>query len=374
MKKKKSISFFANAGIGDTGIGQAGIEVVYANELLKDRANIYKHNHSHTHVHTGDITQLNEDNLKEIHNLLGEDECFLLLATPPCQGFSNAGKRDKFDIRNQLLKPVMSLIKEFKPTFVLMENVPTFQTGEIPNTDNIVTNHDDYEFITIEEYMKAKAKEYGYYLYMKVINMQDYGVPQSRKRVFTIFSKIELDNPFPVETHKNNFVTLRQAIGHLPSLKAGEVCKIDKYHFTKPINERYEYWLEATKEGHSAFDNKDFDRQPTTIDKVTGKKRLISCFGNAYKRMWWDKPAPTVTMNSGSVSSQTNIHPQDNRVLSIREIMLVQTMPSTYTFPDGTTEKKMRDVIGEAVPPLMFKTLADHLVKEFDNSQNKNID
>ena len=197
----------------------------------------------------------------------------------------------------------------------------------------------------------------------------DYGVPQSRKRVFTIFSKVELDRPFPAETHKDKPLTLRDAIGHLPAIKAGETCPTDAYHFTKAINERYESWMSATPEGHSAFENKDFDKQPPVIDKVTGERRLISAFGNAYKRMWWDKPAPTVTMNSGSISSQTNVHPRDNRVLTIREIMLVQTIPDTYTFPEGTTEKKMRDVIGEAVPPLMFKLLADHLVKQFDNIQ-----
>lgn len=361
-KNKKAISFFSNAGIGDLGIEQAGIDVIYANELLEERALIYKHNHPNTYVHTGDINDLNKDELNKIHRLLDNEECFLLLATPPCQGFSNAGKKDKFDIRNQLLKPVMSLIKEFNPQFVLMENVPRFQTGEIPNTNNIVFEQEKYEFITIDEFMKNKAKEMGYHLYMKVINTQDYGIPQSRKRVFTIFSKNELTNPFPSETHKNNPLTVRNAIGHLPSLNAGEHCQIDPYHFTRRINDNYKRWLEVTPEGHSAFDNDDFDRKPTTIDKKTGEKRLISCFGNAYKRMWWDKPAPTITMNSGTISSQTNVHPQDTRVLSIREIMLLQTIPNTYTFPQGTSEKKMRDVIGEAVPPLMFKILAKHLL------------
>lgn len=368
-KNKKAISFFSNAGIGDLGIEKSGIDIVYANELLKERSFIYKHNHPHTYVHTGDINELNKENFNQIHTLLDGDECFLLVATPPCQGFSNAGKRDKFDIRNQLLKPVMSLIKEFKPQFVLMENVPRFQKGEIPNTDNIVFEQEKYDFITIDEFMKNKAKEMGYHLYMKVINMQDYGVPQSRKRVFTIFSKEELVNPFPIETHKNKPVTVRDAIGHLPSLEAGERCKMDEYHFTKPISSNYKRWLEVTPEGHSAFDNEDFDRKPTTIDKKTGERRLISCFGNAYKRMWWDKPAPTITMSSGTVSSQTNVHPKDSRVLSIREIMLLQTIPTTYTFPKGTSEKKMRDVIGEAVPPLMFELLAEHLLK-INNEMN----
>ena len=189
FKKKKAISFFSNAGIGDLGIEQAGIDVIYANELLKDRANIYKHNHPNTHVHAGDITQLQQTDLDLIHQLLDGDECFLLLATPPCQGFSSARKRDDFDIRNQLLKPVMSLIKEFQPKFVLMENVTKFQTGLIPDTDDIVTNHHEHVITSIDKFMLKRANEMGYHLYMKVINMQDYGVPQSRKRVFTIFSK-----------------------------------------------------------------------------------------------------------------------------------------------------------------------------------------
>lgn len=361
-KKKKAISFFSNAGIGDLGIEQAGINVIYANELLEERSNIYKYNHPNTYVHTGDINTLDRENLEKIHDLLDGEECFLLLATPPCQGFSNAGKRDKFDIRNQLLKPVMSLIKEFKPQFVLMENVPKFQTGEIPNTDEIVFEQEKHEFITIDEFMKNKAEEMGYHLYMKVVNVQDYGIPQSRKRVFTIFSKEELLNPFPLETHKIKPLTVRDAIGHLPALNAGEKCQIDPYHFTKPINDNYKRWLEFTPEGHSAFDNEDFDKKPTTIDKKTGERRLISCFGNAYKRMWWDKPAPTITMNSGTISSQTNVHPRDTRVLTIREIMLLQTIPETYKFPLGTSEKRMRDVIGESVPPLMFKKLAEHLL------------
>ena len=100
-----------------------------------------------------------------------------------------------------------------------------------------------------------------------------------------------------------------------------------------------------------------------SLYKKTGELRRIKGFGTTYKRIWWDKPAPTVTMSSGSISSQNNVHPRDSRAMTVREAMELQTIPKEYTFLPNATEKEMREMIGEAVPSQLAKAITEHIIK-----------
>lgn len=360
---KKAISFFSNAGIGDFGVEMAGIPVVFANELIAKRANTYKLNHPHSQVLTGDICSLTNANLEVIKDV-SNGSPFLFIATPPCQGMSAAGKRDKFDIRNQLIKPTISLIKEFLPEWVWLENVSAFQNAMIPDTPNIVEDNDEQERIKIVDFIRKELEPYGYHMDYKKLDAKDYGIPQSRVRTFTILTRTGAEITFPESTHgegKLPYVTLRDSIFHLPRLSKGDTTN-DPYHYCPKHNESHIRWMEATPEGQTAFNNVDIEDRPHVIDPLTGQKRLIKAFNTAYRRMWWDRPATTITMNSGSISSQCNVHPEDARVLSIRELMILQTIPSTYIFPEGTSEKEMRDMIGEAVPCQLAKIITEHIL------------
>lgn len=366
----KAISFFSNAGIGDLGVEQAGVQVVYANELLQKRADTYKLNHPHTHVECKDINQINEEDFTLMKSLY-EDELFLLVATPPCQGVSAAGKRDKFDIRNQLIKPTVKAIKEHMPLWVWLENVQGYQHATIPDTEDIVEDDDTYERIKIVDFLEKYLGPLGYKIAFKVLDAKDYGVPQSRKRMITILTRTDKEISFPEPTHGIEglpFVTVRDAIGHLEPLEAGERSLTDSYHFSPKHNDRHIKWMKATPEGQTAFDNEKFEDRPHTIDKHTGELRQIKAFRTTYKRMWWDQPAPTVTMYSGGISSQNNVHPRDSRAISVREAMLFQSMPLDYTFPEETTEKEMREMVGEAVPCLLGKAITEHILRLHNES------
>lgn len=365
-----AISFFSNAGIGDMGVENANVKVVYANELLEKRANTYKLNHPHTEVKCGDINELGEEDFNHMKSLCGE-ELFLLVATPPCQGVSAAGKRDKFDIRNQLIKPTVKAIQETKPLWVWMENVPGYQYATIPDTMDVVEDNDTFERIKIIDFIEKYLQPFGYKVSFKVLDAKDYGTPQTRKRMITILTRTDKEITFPTPTHgtvESPFATVRDAISHLPSLNSGEKSEDDPYHFSPKHNASHIRWMSATPEGQTAFDNENFEDRPHVIDKHTGEKRLIKAFRTTYKRIWWDKPSPTVTMYSGGISSQNNVHPSDARALSVREAMLLQSMPNTYVFPEGTTEKEMREMIGEAVPCLLSNAITKHIIHLHESS------
>lgn len=369
---KKAISFFSNAGIGDFGVEMAGVSVVFANELIAKRANTYKLNHPQSEVLIGDICNLTTEDVEGIKNISDENP-FLFIATPPCQGMSAAGKRDKFDVRNQLIKPTVALIKEFLPEWVWLENVAAFQNAMIPNTQNIVDDNDNQERIKIVDFIRQELEPYGYKMEFKKLDAKDYGVPQSRVRTFTILTRTGAEISFPETTHgkeKLPYVTLRDAIYHLPRLSKDDITE-DPYHYCPKHNEQHIRWMSATPEGQTAFDNEHIDDRPHVVDSVTGEKRLIKAFNTAYRRMWWDKPATTITMNSGSISSQCNTHPEDARVLSIRELMILQTIPNTYIFPEGTSDKEMREMIGEAVPCQLAKIITEHIL-HIDNQYREN--
>lgn len=369
---KKAVSFFSNAGIGDIGVELAGVNVVFANELLPNRAKTYLSNHPHSDVLVGDICEIDENKILSIkENLDGSP--FLFIATPPCQGMSIAGKRNKFDIRNQLIKPTIKLIKEFQPEWIWLENVATFQNAMIPNNPEIVDDDETKERIKIVDFIKQELEPFGYKMAYKKIDAKDYGIPQSRVRVFTILTRTGAEITFPETTHgegKIPYVTLRDAIYHLPRLKVGEKTD-DPYHYCPKHNDKHIRWMTATPEGQTAFDNENFEDRPHTVDKETGEVREIKAFRTTYRRMWWDKPATTVTMGSGGINGQCNVHPEDPRTLSIREIMILQTIPDTYSFPKGISDNQIREMIGEAVPCRLAYIITKHIMKLDSEHKNK---
>lgn len=360
---KQCISFFSNAGIGDIGVEMAGVHVVHANELLPKRAETYLLNHPQTNVMCRDINTIEKEDVSMMKETLEED-LFLLVATPPCQGVSAAGKRDPFDIRNQLIKPTVKMIKEFRPRWVWLENVPNYEKATIPDTPDIVEDKDDCERIDVLGFLRKELAPFGYRIEHRVLNANQYGVPQSRKRLIIIMTRTAAEITFPEPTHGiegNPFATVRDAIGQLEPLESGEASKHDPYHFAARHNENHVKWMKATPEGQTAFDNERFEDRPHVRDKNSGILREIKAFKTTYKRIWWDRPSPTVTMGSAGISSQNNVHPRDSRALTLREVMLLQSIPMWYTFSE-TTIKERREMVGEAVPPLLAKAITEHII------------
>lgn len=235
-----------------------------------------------------------------------------------------------------------------------------------------------------------------YHIYHKVINFMDYGVPSSRPRTIVIGTLKSLHNITPLNlfpTRKEQ-VSLREAIGEFPSLAFGEKSPNDIYHFARKFPEYQIAWIENLKEGESAFAQLDKSRRPYKIDKDGEKVPLKGAYmGNKYRRLSWDKPCSCVATRNDQLASQDTIHPQDNRVLSIRELMKVMTIPDSFRWSKeepyikvndserylAMHELNIRRCIGEAVPTHIIHEIASKIktmlnFQDFvDNFKEENI-
>lgn len=344
----RGLSLFSSSGLGETFM-KPYVNIVVANELLPTRAKLYSHFYPETKMILGDIT--NQTVFNSIIEECKKNEVDFIYATPPCQSFSKAGKQLQNDTRSNLFLYIIQIIQAVKPKYVLIENVPEFIKSYciLPQTEapqkiiDVITDQIEAEYNVNSE----------------VINSCDYEVPQSRKRAIILISKkSESKWDFPLKI--NRMITVQDAIGNLPSLESGDKSDIHRWHYSKVHNERHILWMRHTPTGKSAFDNE--------VHYPSKDGRKISGYKTTYKRIAWDKPAPTITMANGSISSQNNVHPgrqlennlySDARVLTVYELMLLTGLPQDWNIPDWCSEKVVREVIGECVPPRMIY----HLIK-----------
>lgn len=340
LKKNKlinGISLFSNVGIDELFLRKHRINIIAANELLQERARFYQHIYPNTKMICGDIK--NDDTFKKLVKIWKKNNCKFLLATPPCQGMSVAGKMLVDDPRNELIKYVIKFIKITKPDNILIENVPPILNFPI---------YVGKKKIKISEYITNELLEYKYYIKMKILDAADFKTPQHRKRAIILISKKIWNLP-----KKCSHITVHQAIGDLPSLKNGEQSKIHKYHRALYHNKKHILWMSNTPTGKTALANKKYF-------PINGKGEKIHAFSTTYKRIEWNKPAPTVTICNGAISSQNNVHPgrklkngkySDARALSILELMRICGIPDDWNIPTWASENLIRKVIGECFPP-----------------------
>ena len=354
MKKKiKGISLFSSAGIGEMYFDTIGVEIVAANELLKKRAECYSFLHPQTHMIAGDITDPSIK--KQIKSHIKKDVRFLI-ATPPCQGLSTLGKNKnqkqfELDQRNFLIFDTLEIIDYGNFDYVLIENVPNFLKMYFPYKKKLCT----LEEILVDKYASK------YEIKTDVLDAQDYGVPQSRKRGVTRMFKKGLEWNLP---KKEKPITLKESIGHLPSLEAGEKSDIP-WHYAKDENPRYVMALRHTPTGQSALKNKKYYPKKENGDRIKG-------FHNTFKRMVWDQPAHARTTFCGSINSHNNVHPgkllpdgtySDARALTPLETFIVSSMPNPkkVKFPSWANLTFINTVIGEGVPPLLLKKVVQQI-------------
>ena len=366
----KGVSLFANIGVGELSL-PSNFRVIAANDIDPKRCNLYKKLHPHTNVIVGDISK------KTILNKLKEFDCDFVISTPPCQGMSNLGRMEKMDPRNHLVKYSIDFIKTKKPKFIFHENVP--------NQNKTLINYRGKE-VTISEFI-CKQLSKDYFIENKNIKMDDYGIPQMRKRSIFLLTRKDISQAWDFPNPKNKILTLKDVINDLPTLdpivsdanvqtekvfprfhkKLERALKVSEFHtpVTHPI--RQIICMQQTPSGKSAFENIN-KFKPRRID---GK--IISAFNTTYARMSWDKPCPTVTTHNRTISSHINVHPgrkvqtkdgiiySDARVLSMYELMLVMTIKPSWKLSSAENTPFLRSVIGEGVPPefvkLCFKTI-----------------
>lgn len=348
MTKIKAISLFSSAGIGELNLHKGNLEFVGANELIKKRADCYSFFYPRTKMFQGSIT---DDALKsKMISFAKRQEVKVLIATPPCQGFSSVGKnklQEHFEVdrRNFLVLEVFDFIEQLDLDYILIENVPRFLKMYFPYNGELLLLSD---ILRLKYYHK-------YNIDIAILDAKFLGVAQSRPRAIIRLWKKHLKWNLP---KTEDIIPLKEVIGHLPSLGNGEKSNI-KWHYVPKIRDSIEEALKHTETGTSAMKNEVYYPKKENGEKISG-------FHNTYKRMKWDEPAPARTTYSGSVSSHNNVHPgrkqsdgtySDPRVLSLLETFLVSSISPDIEFPKGTSDTFIRTIIGEAIPPKMMEKI-----------------
>lgn len=355
MKSKiKAISVFSSAGIGELLLRNTNIEVVVANEILPKRAECYSHFYPNTDMFCGDITL--DETQDYIVSAAKKNNAKMLIATPPCQGLSTLGKNKKQahfekDKRNYLVLYALNIVDQHDFDYVLIENVPSFLEMYFPYKN---------DYLKLEEILRNKYS-CKYTIETRVLNAKDYGICQSRPRAIIKMYKPEMKWSWP---KKEPEITLREAIGDLPSLESGESSSIP-WHFAKKHNDRAILALKHTPTGKSAIANEVFFPKKEDGSRIKG-------FHNTFKRMDWGQPCPTRTTYSGSMSSHNNVHPgrllpdgtySDARVLTLLETFIVSSIPRDIDFPKDSSDSFIRTVIGESIPPKLMMNVVNCIGK-----------
>lgn len=378
------ISLFSCAGVGCYGFSKEGFQCIATNEIIARRLEIQKYNHKCSrqegYIH-GDITlpETKEKILNEIdwwrqnRRITDVD---VVIATPPCQGMSifNHKKNDDDINRNSLVIESLRLVKSIQPKFFVFENVPAFM--------DTACKIDDHDICSIREaHERILGNDYLYYA--DIVNFKYYGSNSSRTRTLVIGVRKNLAqfiSPIELFPDRQDVKTLRQVIGDLPSLtEMGSICDQDILHSFRPYPEYMRMWISGLKEGESAFDNDDPIKRPYKIDKNGNRVENANKTGDKYKRQYWDKCAPSVHTRNDQLASQNTIHPSDDRVFSVRELMRMMTIPDDFCWTSidfsklngMPVEKKksflkkeetnIRQCIGEAVPTAIFRTIANKM-------------
>ena len=344
------------AGVGGLSYGfsrNEHYEIILANEMQKDIAKAYTINHPSVNMLQGDIKDLSENVLRKA---IGNRTVDVVVGGPPCQSYSTLGKR-QMDARANLFMEYKRVLRILHPRAFLFENVK----GILSMDGGALFEHVRKEF-----------EDIGYSLQYKILNAVDYGVPQLRERVILV--GFLDDNPFqyPEPTHGEGllpYVTLQDALKDLPALSCGEKSTV----YAAPPDNTFLQWV---RQGGS--DALTEHKAPAALKDGQGKDDLPeelrpkSGFKNTYAKLWWEKPATTITRNFACPSSSRCIHPRDSRALTIREGARLQSFPDNYQFYGSDCLKRLE--IGNAVPPLLSVALAGQMLKALDSENNTTTD
>lgn len=325
-----AMDLFSGCGGLTLGLRQAGFSVVGAVEIDPLAVKTYKSNHPRVNVWAKDIRKLNGS---EVLRTLGfkKGQLDLLAGCPPCQGFSSIrthnGKNTIRDNRNDLVFDYLRLVKELRPKAVMMENVPALAENRRMK-------------VLKKELTKLGYESNGTPL---VLNTANYGVPQRRRRMILVSSRV---GKIELAKSSDKRSTVREAIGSMPRPgKSG-----DPLH--DPLEKRTAHTMEMIrlipKDGGSRTDLPSKYHLPC-------HKKLPGGFKDVYGRMSWDEVSPTITGGCISPSKGRFLHPSQNRAITLREAALLQTFPKDYLFSLDNGRQGVALMIGNALPPAFIK-------------------
>lgn len=349
--KPTVIDLFAGVGGLSLGFEMAGFEVALANEYDPSIAGAYVKNRPNTKMIVEDITKLPIDETFGLY----EGKVTAVIGGPPCQGFSQKGKRKSInDPRNYLFRYYFEVVKRVKPCYFVIENVPNLLT-----TENGLFKDEIIELFS----------GIGYAVSCGVLCAADFGVPQDRHRT-CIIGKYGAEEPVALPKPMHKHTTIWDAISDLSYLESGEGAERQSYR-----NEPKTDYQRAMRAGSTEL----FNHVATRHSKVTlerlhmiapecGKEMLPeehhtkSIYSGTWCRMKKDGIAKTITTRYDTPSSGEFTHPYLDRAITTREAARIQSFPDTFHFY-GSKSSQMKQV-GNAVPPLLGRAIARRILED----------
>lgn len=337
--KRTAIDLFCGAGGLTQGLKQANFDVIGAVESVKTYAESYRINHPKTRLKEEDIVKVDPEGY--MHELgLKAGDLDLLAGCPPCQGYSTIGTRNRGqrdDPRNELVYEVLRFAVAFQPKTIMMENVPA-----LANDSRLSS-------------LMEQLQELGYKIDVKVLNMSHFGVPQARRRMIMLASRLGDVEVTSQELESSEMATVRDAIAFLPVSGMSN----------DPLHDIIERRGEKVKKLISLVPKDGGSRTDLPEEFQLECHKRTNGFKDVYGRMSWDKPSPTITGGCTNPSKGRFLHPNENRAITLREAALLQTFPVDYKFSLASGKQGVATMIGNALPPKFIefhaRKLQDHL-------------
>ena len=328
------------------GLQQAGINVLAGIDFDPECEETYGANIKGAKYILTDVEKLKEEDLSKKTDIRRNDDDLILVGCSPCQYWTiiRTNKKKSKKSKN-LLHEFHRFIKYYNPGYVVVENVP-----------GILNKRKESG---LDKFIEDLEKR-GYVIDYDVINLNNYGVPETRKRFSLIANRITNKKIFPKPN--NSCPTVKDFIGEkngFSKIPAGYKDDTVFMHTSAGLSEKNIKRLKLTpKNGGKRYAWANTNLQ---IDAYKDDKRNVS-FSDTYGRMSWDKPAPTITTKFFSISNGRFAHPEENRAISLREGATLQTFPKTYKFI-GSSVSSIARMIGNAVPPLYAKQIGKIIIK-----------
>ena len=355
LKKYNFVDLFCGAGGFSLGLKDTNrFNSILANDIDMDMCETYSLNFPKTKILSKSISDI------DFFSINKKNTIDVVVGGPPCQAYSLSGKRHIDDPRANLFLEYFRAIEVIRPKIFVYENVRglfSYKKGNI--------------FRQLQEIFE----KIGYELSINLVNALNYGVPQSRERIFIIGYKKGLNYSFPKYLNKRKSMrkplTISDAISDLPRIKNNEISL--KY-LSKP--KTYYQKLMRKNAPDDLMDHKSSKHSESLINIMSylpegGLKRDLpyeirpkSGYANSYGRLWWNKPSTTITRNFGTPSSARCIHPKIDRALTTREGARLQSFPDRYQFFGSRAKKNLQ--IGNAVPPLLAKAIGKSIFSALD--------
>ncbi|VEJ20317.1 putative cytosine-specific methyltransferase [Neisseria animaloris] len=346
-KHLKAVDFFCGGGGMSYGLQSAGIKVLAGIDYEPSCKETYEANINAKFIQA-DIFELKPEALADELGLEKNDDNLILIGCSPCQYWSVIQTdKKKSEKSKSLLLEFQRFVEYFNPGYVVVENVP-----------GILSRMEESGLDIFIEMLESK----GFSVHAGIHNTADYGIPQSRKRFTLIANRITEEKLEPAK-YSGKRLTVRDVLGAkngFPRIIAGHQDKTDFMHSCAALSDiNLKRLALIPKNGGNRL---AFAHIPELQLKCfIGKD---DSFKDTFGRLWWDKPAPTITTKFFSISNGRFAHPEEDRALSLREGATLQSFPSDYVFKAGSRDKIAR-LIGNAVPPMYAAQIGRTIVNNF---------